>query len=113
MEYKEITEEDYRNLNRKKGRYKVATTKGLLVGRTQWFVGKILHRECGPAVTWTDRGYSWYKYGKFHRVDGPAVRLSNGDKLYYLDGKGYSKEEWFSKLTKEQLAVALANPENF
>jgi hypothetical protein len=45
----------------------------------------------------------WYKYGKLHREDGPAVIYSNGRKEYYLNGKWYknitSDEEWINFLT--------------
>ena len=29
----------------------------------------------------------WYKEGKLHREDGPAVTYSNGAKIWYLDGE--------------------------
>ena len=55
-----------------------------------------------------------------HRTDGPAVipnrnLIPNSSRttLWFLNGFAYSKEEWFSKLTKEQLTLALANPDNF
>ena len=38
---------------------------------------------------------------------------SDEEYKWFLNGLEYSKEEWFSKLTKEELTIALANPENF
>lgn len=61
-----------------------------------------LHREDGPAVETTTgvRVSLWYREGKLHREDGPAVENRNirdgsGDE-WYLDGKQYTAEEFFS-----------------
>lgn len=33
-------------------------------------------------------GYkAWYKHGKLHREDGPAVIRNNGEEHYYKDGE--------------------------
>jgi hypothetical protein len=52
-----------------------------------------LHRLDGPAVEWSDGDKWWYQKGKLHRLDGPAVEYSDGhkewfqnDKLHRLDG---------------------------
>jgi hypothetical protein len=36
----------------------------------------------------------------WHRTDGPAIEYADGDKSWYLNGKGLS-EDLFLKLTKE------------
>lgn len=36
----------------------------------------------------------YYKDGKLHREDGPAVIWTNGDKWYYLNGKQMTKEQY-------------------
>ena len=35
---------------------------------------------------WFDGARFWYRDGKCHREDGPAVIYSNGDKAWYYDG---------------------------
>jgi len=45
-----------------------------------------LHRENGPAVTYSNRLAVWYINGKRHREDGPAVSWY-GDKKWYVNGK--------------------------
>ena len=90
-------------------------------GEKKWFQHGKLHRENGPAgITEYGTKY-WYLNDKLHRIDGPAVIISKYDSIiynikgndWYLNGIEYSKEEWFKQLTQEQLAIALANPENF
>jgi hypothetical protein len=41
----------------------------------------------------------WFRNGKYHREDGPAIEYSNGDKEWYLNNKQYSESEFLS-LTK-------------
>jgi len=48
---------------------------------------RTLHREGGPAID---------------REDGPAIKYYSGRFLWLLEGKVYSKEEWFQSLTEEQ-----------
>ncbi len=56
-----------------------------------WKDGKI-HREDGPAVIWPDGTQRWYKDGKLHREDGPAVIYSYGTKEWYLNGKNVTDD---------------------
>jgi hypothetical protein len=47
------------------------------------------------------RGHKfWYKHGVYHRENGPAIIWCDGKKNYFLDGAGYSKEEWQAELDK-------------
>lgn len=64
-------------------------------------------------VLFPDGAKAWYQNGKLHRTDGPADIYLEGEKFWFLFGTNYSVEEWFEQLTKEQLTIALANPENF
>lgn len=46
--------------------------------------------ESFPALTKTidkDGTVSWYRFGKLHRDDGPAVERKNGDSVWYKNGK--------------------------
>ncbi len=61
-----------------------------------------------------EKRYHWYLNGQLHREDGPAVEYISGLKQWYLNGKPYSKEEWFEKLTTdEQKDKALFNMDNW
>ena len=85
---------------------------------------KILHREDGPAIEYTNGDKTWFINGKCHREDGPAIEYTNGDKTWYLNGKyhredgpaiesadGY-KEWWINdkQLTPEEEFNARMNP---
>jgi hypothetical protein len=39
----------------------------------------------------------WYKNGKLHRDDGPAIEWANGDKSWYKNGKLYMREGFGTK----------------
>lgn len=44
------------------------------------------HREDGPAIH-SNNCKIWYKNGKYHRKGEPAVIYSNGTKMWYENGK--------------------------
>jgi hypothetical protein len=48
---------------------------------------EVYHKENGPAVIWKKpRGMEYFKHGKYHRLDGPAVDLKF-TKMWYIDGE--------------------------
>ena len=58
-------------------------------GTTRWYKDakcKILHRENGPSVEWTDGTTGWYQNGLRHRTDGAAIEWYDGDKWWFIDG---------------------------
>jgi hypothetical protein len=70
---------------------------------------KIRHRLDGPAIKWSDGGKFWLVDDKFHRLDGPAVEWSDGDKEWYVDGKELTEEQFIAltaplELTLEDIA---------
>ena len=109
MQYKEVYAKEYYNKNRQTGAFKVICSGG----DVRWYFNKVFHRTNGPAVIHASGYQAYYQNGDLHRVDGPAITRSSGEKTWAINGITYLKEEWFSKLTKEQLTIALANPENF
>jgi len=56
-------------------------------GTKEWYRNGKLHREDGPAIEHSDGSKSWYLNDKLHRVDGPAVEYADGSKSWYLNGK--------------------------
>jgi hypothetical protein len=53
----------------------------------RWYKEGRFHREDGPAIEYANGDKSWHKNGELHREDGPAVITKDGDRLFYLKGK--------------------------
>lgn len=49
--------------------------------------------------TYEDGTKKWYKKGKLHREDGPAVEYPDGRKEWWIEGKNYSENK-FKLLTE-------------
>ena len=63
-------------------------------GNKFWYRNGKLHREDGPALEYANGTKFWYRNGKLHREDGPAVECANGIKFWYLNDKGYTESEY-------------------
>jgi len=71
------------------------------LGREIWYKNGKVHREDGPAVTWTDGSQFWYQNGEYHREDGPAILYQNGIKEWWLEGDEYHNEVlWMIEIQK-------------
>lgn len=54
----------------------------------EWYRFGLYHRDNGPAVSYSNGDEVWYQYGKLHREDGPACkRAGNFYYYWYLNGK--------------------------
>ena len=54
----------------------------------RWYNDKHeLHRLDGPAVEWSSGDKAWYVENKLHRLDGPACEWADGDKEWWVKGK--------------------------
>jgi hypothetical protein len=51
-------------------------------GNKYWYKNGKLHRDDGPAMELVNGDKEWYKDGKCHRNNGPAVE-EDGDKFWY------------------------------
>lgn len=81
------------------------TVKVFNDGTRYWYKDGKLHREDGPAVESNDGTKRWYKDGKIHREDGPAIEIASGPKYWYLNDKCFTKASFdirIAKLTKEK-----------
>ncbi|HNC55219.1 MAG TPA: hypothetical protein PLP33_07235 [Leptospiraceae bacterium] len=58
-------------------------------GNKHWYKEGRLHREDGPAVEWIIGYKEWWVEGLRHRTDGPAVEYPNGDKFWYVENIWY------------------------
>ncbi len=56
-------------------------------GVERYFKDGKYHREDGPAIKYPNGTGDWYLNGELHRVDGPAVKWSDGSEFWYLNGK--------------------------
>jgi hypothetical protein len=56
-------------------------------GTRKWYRGGKLHRTDGPAIEYADGTREWYRNGKIHRADGPAVERADGTSEWYRNGK--------------------------
>jgi hypothetical protein len=52
-----------------------------------WYKDGKIHREDGPAIIYSDGTHFWYKDGKRHREDGPAIIRPNGYQSWYINDK--------------------------
>jgi hypothetical protein len=65
----------------------------LLDGSKCWFKKGKQHRENSPAVEYADGSKEWYKEGNYHRLDGPAIEYPDGRKYWFIEDNPYSLEK--------------------
>jgi hypothetical protein len=73
-------------------------------GTKEWYKDGKIHREDGPAIE-RKNGLvkAWCFNGVFHRTDGPAIERLDGNNFWYLNGNCYNSiDEYFEALTPEQ-----------
>ena len=62
---------------------------------------KLHRKDNGPAIEHTNGKKEWYKEGKLHREDGPAIEDPNlppgQAKKWYWDGEEMTEEKWKKK----------------
>jgi len=51
-------------------------------------------------VKYTNGTQMWYKNGKRHREDGPALIWYDGTQMWWLNSRLYSKEAYYQELHK-------------
>jgi hypothetical protein len=71
--------------------------------RIEYFKNGKRHREDGPALEYSNGDEVWYINGQCHREDGPAGVYTNGFKVWYLNDIRYSEEQWLQEVTKIKL----------
>ncbi len=62
-------------------------------GCKEWYLNDKFHREDGPAAELANGDKFWYLNDKLHREGGPAVEYADGTKSWYLNGKYLSEKE--------------------
>jgi hypothetical protein len=56
-------------------------------GTEEWWRDGRRHRADGPAVVHPDGMQEWWRGGRRHRDDGPAVVFADGRQEYWCDGQ--------------------------
>ena len=56
-------------------------------GNKAWFKNGKHHRTDGPAVEWANGDKEWLKDGVLHREDGPAIIWAGGSTEWWYEGK--------------------------
>lgn len=62
-----------------------------------WYRAGKLHRVNGPAME-TPTYMVWTYDGKFHREDGPAIEHTDGVREWWYKGQRLTKAEWKKKI---------------
>lgn len=75
-------------------------------GTKTYFRNGKFHRKNGPAMETPEGHRMYYFNGEPHREDGPAMELVDGTKYYYLRGVEMSEQEYWD-LTPEQRVSGL------
>ena len=65
----------------------------------------------GP-VTDTTGNKRWYKDDKLHRLDGPAVKWTNGAKEWYINGKQLTEKEFNEYIKKQEISKEIQSHKN-
>lgn len=56
-------------------------------GRLYWYKDGVIHRGYDKPAIISENAEMWLSNGKFHRINGPAVKWTNGRQEYYVRGQ--------------------------
>jgi len=70
-------------------------------GDVEWYKNGRRHRTNGPAIEWRDGTRKWYRDGELHREDGPAIVYRNGVEQWFLKGVQYSEKVFNDKINEK------------
>lgn len=63
------------------------------MGSKWWHRNDHLHRINGPAIKYSDGYQAWYNQGQRHRKDGPAIKYSDGTVEYWINNAPVTEYE--------------------
>jgi CheY-like chemotaxis protein len=75
-------------------------------GEKRWYRFGKAHREDGPAIIRGDGSKEWFRDGKHHREDGPAIEGADGSRRWYFNGEPWDDGP---SVVARQTAVACAD----
>jgi len=67
-------------------------------GTQRWYKNGKIHREDGPAVIYASGSQEWRINGKLHRTDGPAVIYADGFQAWWLYGRNYEFNDYVNEI---------------
>ncbi len=77
-------------------------------GSFSWYKNGKYHREDGPALEWQyGKHKEWYVDGVLHREDGPAIEQLAGNNEWWIHGVQYTEDEFNAYLDKKKLNRSL------
>ena len=62
-------------------------------GNKFWYLNAAWHRVNGPAITLSNDCLEWYCRGQRHRADGPAIVSCDGTLYWYWNGQRVTEYE--------------------
>jgi hypothetical protein len=57
-----------------------------------WYKNGKLHREDGPAIEWSNGYKEWWINGNRHRENGPAIEYISGTKKWFKNGERHRED---------------------
>lgn len=76
-------------------------------GSIKWYKNGLYHRVDGPALEYSNGDKYWFVEGELHREDGPAIEEYDLPKGYFLNGIQYSESEYHFYKEKKKLNDSL------
>lgn len=61
-------------------------------GNVRWYKDGKFHREDGPAIEYNNGTKHWYQHGKLHREDGPAITADCGNEEWWLNDQEHRED---------------------
>jgi hypothetical protein len=107
---KRITELDFYNLSTKEQKNFTGIVKWNN-GDIEYYKNGKWHREDGPAIIYFDGYQEWCLEGKLHNLNGPAIIYSDGREEYWINGKQITKEA--VELYADLLKLKKLSPQTF
>ena len=72
---------------------------------TFYYLNNKFHRIDGPAIEYSNGDKWWLQNGLWHRIDGPAIEYADGDKWWYYEDEKIecNSQEEFERIIKLKL----------
>jgi hypothetical protein len=73
-------------------------------GTKRWYKDGRYHRLDGPAIEFATGQKHWFQYGRCHRLDGPAIEQPDGGiKRWFINDIEYSEQTYWALVKNPNL----------